>query len=111
MLRGTHVSIKYLIIMLTSSFRESNAALKSALIRTRSEESSSLSSSPKSPRSPGSLRYQLPVFRGTREASDIHICVLCLKALMNNAVSAAVVVTKRERWGRKVWDCHPHVRL
>ena len=52
------------------------------LIRARSLETGlKFSSSPPQSRSNGHRRPAPP------EASDVHICVLCLKALMNNSVS------------------------
>ena len=53
-------------------------SVKQSLIRMKSEDSG-VPTSPKSPRA--------HVFHSGADVSDIHICVLCLKALMNNAVS------------------------
>ena len=52
----------------------------SLYVRSKSEDSSG-SVSPKLVKSPVNVR------RAGVDVSDIHICVLCLKALMNNAVS------------------------
>ena len=59
------------------SQRETNAAVRSPLVRTKSEDSGG---------SPKSRRHH-HMLRGTADAADIHVCVLCIKALMNNAVS------------------------
>lgn len=53
-------------------------------MRVKSEDSGG-SMSPKQLKSTGTVRQH--VFRAGADVSDIHICVLCLKALMNNAVS------------------------
>lgn len=57
-------------------FRESGVTAKVPLIRTKSD-GVCITNSPKMQRAA----------HGTADISDIHICVLCLKALMNNAVS------------------------
>ena len=62
--------------------RESQAG-KTPLTRTKSEDAGS----PKLRRHQQKYQDQQVVFRGTADASDIHICVLCIKALVNNAVS------------------------
>ena len=61
-------------------YRDSSTLNKSPLIKTRSDGAMS----PRSLR-PSSI-YQQSTSRGTTYVSDIHLCVLCLKALMNNAV-------------------------
>lgn len=66
-------------------------SVKQSLIRSKSEDSAAgWSMSPKQLKSPGTVRQH--VFRAGADVSDIHICVLCLKALMNNAVSVTVAV-------------------
>ena len=65
-------------------YRESGVGYKQHLMRSKSEDSGG-SLSPKLLRSPGVVRQH--AFRASADVSDIHICVLCVKALMNNAVS------------------------
>lgn len=68
----------HFICLLLYTCREVNATAKSPLVRTKSEDSGS----------PKLKRHQHHIMlRGTADAADIHICVLCIKALMNNAVS------------------------
>lgn len=57
--------------------------IKPSVVRIKSEDSSG-PASPKSPRA--------HVFHAGADVSDIHICVLCLKALMNNAVSMPLLL-------------------
>ena len=66
---------------------DSNLLSKPPLMKTRSEDSQ-ITSGSMSPKVLKSTRHQ----GGKSDASDIHICVLCLKALMNNAVSAELLV-------------------
>lgn len=76
-----------MLMYLYPPYRESGVGLKLPLMRAKSEDSGG-STSPKL-RSTGIIQRQ-HVFHTSADVSDIHICVLCLKALMNNAVSVYI---------------------